>query len=107
LVDAIRFGAAAATTFALGLVLLGVGGVLLAVSIWRADIRPRLSGVPLAIALLLFIPQFYLPTAARIAHGILLALALLWLAAALWTAVSQKEVSSDPSTKINSVSAPV
>jgi hypothetical protein len=105
LVDAIRFGTVAATTFALGLVLLGVGGVLLAVSIWRADILPRLSGVPLAIALLLFIPQFYLPAWARIAHGILVALALLWLAAALWTVVSQKEASPDPSTKINSVTA--
>src|SRR5215212_10752869 len=34
LVNAVRFGAAAATTFTLGLVLLGVGGVLLAVAIW-------------------------------------------------------------------------
>jgi hypothetical protein len=61
LVNAIRLGAAAATTFALGLVLLGVGGLLLAVVIWRASILPRWSGVPLAIALLLLIPQFYLP----------------------------------------------
>jgi hypothetical protein len=107
LVDAIRLGAAAATTFALGLVLLGVGGVLLAVSIWRADILPRLSGVPLAIALLLFIPQFYLLAWARTAHGILVALALLWLATALWTAVSHQDTSSDRSTKINSVTASV
>lgn len=107
LVDAIRFGTAAATTFGLGLILLGVGGVLLAVSVWRANILPRLSGVALAITLLLFIPQFYLPAWARIAHGILVALALLWLAAALWTAVSHKDASSDRFTKTNSVSASV
>ena len=85
LVDAIRFGAAAAVTFAAGLVLLGIAGVLLAISIWRTAILPRFSAVPLAIALLLLIPQFYLPAWARIAHGILVALALLWLAWVLWT----------------------
>ncbi|HVD54395.1 MAG TPA: hypothetical protein VNC13_09445, partial [Propionibacteriaceae bacterium] len=105
LVNAIRFGAAAATTFTLGLVLLGVGGVLLAVAIWRASILPRWSGVPLAIALLLLIPQFYLPAWARIAHGILVALALLWLAASLWTTASQKESRPDRSPTINSVTA--
>jgi hypothetical protein len=86
LVDAIRFGAAAATTFATGLVLLGVGGVLIAILIWRTAILPRLSGVPLAIGLALLIPQFYLPAWARIAHGTQVALALILLAALLWTA---------------------
>jgi hypothetical protein len=86
LVKAIRFGAAAATTFAAGLVLLGVGGVLIAISIWRTAILPRLSGMPLAIALALLIPQFYLPAWARIAHGMQVALALILLAALLWTA---------------------
>jgi hypothetical protein len=105
LVNAIRFGAVAATTFALGLVLLGVGGVLLAVAIWRASILPRWSGGPLAIALLLLIPQFYLPTWARITHGILVALALLWLAASLWTTAPQKDPRSDRSSKINSGTA--
>jgi hypothetical protein len=85
LVDAIRFGAAAAVTFAAGLVLLGIAGVLLAIANWRTAILPRFSAVPLAVALLLLIPQFYLPAWARVAHGILVALALLWLAWVLWT----------------------
>ena len=72
-------------TFAAGLALLGIAGVLLAISIWRTAILPRFSAVPLAIALLLLIPQFYLPASARIAHGILVALALLWPAWVLWT----------------------
>ena len=85
LVNAVRFGTPAAVTFAAGLALLGIAGVLLAISIWRSAILPRFSGVPLAIALVLLIPQFYLPTWARIAHGILVAGALLWLAWVLWT----------------------
>ena len=85
LVTAIRFGAVAATTFAAGLVLLGVGGVLIAISIWRAAILPRLSGLPLASALALLLPQLYLPAWARIAHGMQVALALILLAALLWT----------------------
>ena len=85
LVEAIRFGAVAATTFAVGLILLGVSGVLAAMSIWRTAILPRFSGVPLAIGLVLLIPQFYLPGWARIAHGVLVAIGLVWLAVALWT----------------------
>jgi hypothetical protein len=111
LVDAIRFGAAAASTFAIGLVLLGGGGVLLAVSIWRTAVLPRFSAVPLAVALVLMIPQFYLPPWARIAHGTLLGLALLWLAWVLWTnsagvlpagitsPAASKEISLQPSTR--------
>ena len=45
---------------------------------------PRLSGVPLAFGLMLFIPQFYLPAWARIAHGTEVALALVLLALVLW-----------------------
>ena len=106
LVNAIRFGAVAATTFAIGLLLLGVGGVLVAISIWRGDLLPRISGVPLAIALLLLIPQFYLPGWARIAHGVLVALALLWLAITLWRAAPSEESRTGDSPEINPVTTP-
>jgi hypothetical protein len=86
LVNSVRFGAVAISTFAAGLLLLAIGGILVAISIWRTAIVPRLSGVPLAIALVLFIPQFYLPAWARIAHGTLVALALILLAGVLWAA---------------------
>jgi len=85
LVDAIRFSAAAAITFATGLIMLGASGVLIAISIWRTAIVPRFGGVPLAMGLLLLIPQFYLPAWARIAHGVLVAIGLVLLAVALWT----------------------
>jgi hypothetical protein len=88
LVAAIRFSAVAAISFATGLIMLGVSGVLIAISIWRTAILPRFSGVPLAIGLVLLIPQFYLPGWARIAHGLLVAIGLVWLAVALWTSRS-------------------
>ena len=81
--NAVRFGTAAAVTFAAGLALLGIAGVLLAISIWRTAILPRFSAVPLAIALLLLIRSSARP--GSIAHGILVALALLWPAWVLWT----------------------
>ena len=86
LVDAIRFGAVAATTFGVGLILLGVGAALAAVAIWRSGALPRFSGVLFAAGLVLFLPQFYTPPAVRIGHGVLMAVGLLWLAAALWRA---------------------
>ena len=61
-----------------------MGGVLIAISIWRTAVLPRFSGVPLAFGLVLFIPQFYLPAWARIAHGIAVGVALVLLAVVLW-----------------------
>ncbi len=86
LADAVRYGAVAATTFALGLLLLGIGTVLAAIAIWRTTVLPRSSGILFALGFALFIPQFYLPAAARIAHGVLILLGSAWLAAALWRA---------------------
>ncbi|GAB3802687.1 hypothetical protein [Micromonospora zhanjiangensis] len=85
LAEAVRFGAVAATTFGLGLVLLAVGAVLTAVAVWRSGVLPRFSGVPYALGFVLFLPQFYTPPAARIGHGVLLGVGLCWLAAALWS----------------------
>ncbi|HEY3262683.1 MAG TPA: hypothetical protein VGJ95_20870 [Pseudonocardiaceae bacterium] len=85
-VDAVRFNPVAATMFLLGLLLLGAGGILAAATIWRSGMLPRYSGVPLALGLALFIPQFYTPAAVRIAHGVLLAAGAIWLALALWQA---------------------
>lgn len=86
LVDSIRFSPVAATTFAAGLLLLGVGAVLAAVAIWRSGVLPRYCGIPFALGFALFIPQFYTPPAVRIAHGVLVGVGLAWIAVALWTA---------------------
>jgi hypothetical protein len=86
LVDAIRFGPVAATTFAVGLLSLGVAAILAAVAIWRSGALPRYSGILFALGFALFIPQFYSPPAVRIAHGLLVAVGLVWVALAVWNA---------------------
>jgi hypothetical protein len=40
----------------------------------------------------LFLPQFYVPAAGRIAHGVLVAVGCGWLAAALWRARERRGI---------------
>jgi hypothetical protein len=87
-VDAVRFQPVAATTFLLGLVVLGVGAVLAAVAIWRSRALPRYSGVLFALGFALFFPQFFTPAAVRIGHGVLVGVGCLLLALALWRVTS-------------------
>ena len=86
LIQAVRYQPLAATMFGAGLVLLAVGSVLVAVAIWRSRVLPRYGGVVFAVGFVLFLPQFYLPPAGRIAHGLVLAAGLAVLAASLWRA---------------------
>jgi hypothetical protein len=95
LVDAFRFHPVGATTFVLGLLLLGIGAIMVAVTIWRSAVLPRLSGIPFALGMALFIPQFYAPAAVRIAHGVLVAAGLIWIAIGLWRSDS-REVTGSP-----------
>ena len=83
-VDQVRFQPLAATIFALGLLMLGVGAVLAAVAVWRSGALSRAAAVLFAIGFALFFPQFYLPPAGRIAHGVIVAVGCTWLAIALW-----------------------
>ncbi|MFC8732752.1 hypothetical protein ACFT5B_09860 [Luteimicrobium sp. NPDC057192] len=83
-IDDIRLQPVAATMFASGLLLLAVSGVLLAVAWWRAqDGAARWAAVPLAAALVLFLPQFFAGEPVRVAHGVLAGLAAWLLAAAV------------------------
>jgi hypothetical protein len=84
--EAIQFGPVAITTFSVGLILVAVGAVVLAVAVWRSGILPRYSGIPLAVGLSLFIPQFVTPAPVRISHGALMASALIWLGLVVWRA---------------------
>jgi hypothetical protein len=86
LVEAVRFSAVPATTFVLGLLLLGAGAVLAAVAVWRSGVLPRASGILFAFGFALFLPQFFTPPGVRIAHGVLVAAESIWLALALWRA---------------------
>jgi len=81
--EAVRYSPLAVTTFGIGLIGLAVGAILAAVAIRRSGVLPPVSGVLFAVGVALFLPQFYLPAAGRIAHGVLLAAGCLWLAVAM------------------------
>jgi len=84
-VDQVRYQPLAATIFAVGLILLAVGGILTAVAAWRTRALSRPAALVFAIGFALFIPQFYFPAGIRIAHGVLVAIGCCWLAISLWT----------------------
>jgi hypothetical protein len=63
----------------LGLVLLAVGSILVGRAVWRSGRLHRWSGVPLAVGLVLYIPQFTGPQSVRIAHGLLMLAGCAWL----------------------------
>jgi hypothetical protein len=98
LVDAVRNQPVALTTFGAGLVVLTVGAVIAAVAIWRSVALPRWSGVPFAVAIVLFLPQFYAPSSVRIAHGVLMFIGFAVLAGALWRSAARVGASSPTAT---------
>lgn len=78
--ESIRGGAAAATCFGVGLLLLAAAGVAIATTTWRSGTSLRWLGVPVGLGLLTYLPQFFTPNVIRQAHGVALALTLaLWL----------------------------
>ena len=81
-----RLDPTAMTVFAIGLLLIAIAAVLIAIAVWRSGSLPRWSAVPLAALLVTMLPQYFLPHALRIAWGVLVAAAALWLATALWRA---------------------
>jgi len=74
LAEQIRMGATQLAVFGLGLGLLAAAGVLTAIAMRRA-------GVVFAAAMVLYLPQFFADPAVRIAHGVLLAIGCVILAA--------------------------
>ncbi|WP_051392894.1 hypothetical protein [Glycomyces arizonensis] len=79
-----RMDPTAVTVFAIGLALIAVAAVLAAVAVWRSGTMQRWSAVPMAAAMVLYLPQFYVPHPVRIAWGVLVAVSALWIALELW-----------------------
>ena len=67
-----------------GLLALGVGVILFAVAIWRSGRLANWSGIVLAVAFALYIPQFVATQPIRVAHGVLILAGALLLAWAIW-----------------------
>lgn len=82
-IEVLRMQPWAVTLFAAGLLLLAVSGVLAGVALWRAGTRPRWAGIPLAIALVLVLPQFFGGPELRITHGFLFAAGCVLVAAVM------------------------
>lgn len=80
-VEVLRMQPWAVSLFGVGLFLLAVSGVLVAVALWRAGGRARWAGVPLAIGLVLVLPQFFGSPGLRITHGFLMAAGCVLVAA--------------------------
>ncbi|MEV4123933.1 hypothetical protein [Nocardia sp. NPDC049707] len=84
-----RMSPIAATVFAIGLALIAVAAILAAVAIWRSGTLQRWSAVPLAAAMVLYLPHFWLPHAVRIGWGALVTVGAVWIAVELWRAASR------------------
>jgi len=71
--------------FLVGLLLLAIATVLAAIAIWKSGRYSKWSGIPLAVGVGLYIPQFFWPQPFRVAHGVLVATGCLWIAIGLWS----------------------
>ena len=70
--------------FVIGLLVLAVSAIVVAITVWRSGTYPRWAGIPFALGLALYLPQFVFTQPIRVAHGVLLAMGCLWLGAGLW-----------------------
>ena len=74
----IRNEPTAMTLFGVGLLAVAIGAALLARETWRHG-TPQWAGIPMAVLVALYLPQFFAPDALRITHGVLLGTAcVLW-----------------------------
>jgi hypothetical protein len=71
-----------------GLAALGAGVILFAIAIWRSGRLARWSGIVLAIAFALYIPQFAAGQPLRVAHGVLILIGALILA---WAMLARRD----------------
>jgi len=83
LAEVVRSGAGE-IMFAVGLLLLAVGAIMAASAIWKSGALAKWSGVPFALGFALYIPQFFGTQPIRVAHGVLVAIGCLWIAAGMW-----------------------
>ena len=83
LANDVRYGPGA-FLFILGLLLLGIGGIVAAVAVWKSGTLPRWSGGLFGLSLALYIPQFFGSPFIRVGHGFLVTSGCFWLAIAVW-----------------------
>lgn len=67
--------------FLIGLILLAVSGFIIVIALWKSG--RKWNGIPFAVGLGLYIPQFFGTQPLRVIHGLLLCLGCLWIAIGL------------------------
>lgn len=78
--DAFRYAPVPLATFAIGLLLLVLVGGRLVHGLWAGGATARTGAVLAGLALATYLPQFFLPPAGRIVHGLVLGAGLLLVA---------------------------
>lgn len=86
---AVRSGVGLAL-FLVGLLLLAIAAILVALAAWGSGRYSKWSGIPFAIGMGLYIPQFFWTQPLRVGHGLLVAIGCLWIAANLWRQSNQE-----------------
>lgn len=84
LADTLHTGGIAVVVFGAGLVLLAVAGAALGLALWSGGGVVRLGGLLAGSGLVLYVPQYFAPGGLRIAHGVILGVGLVLLAAVAW-----------------------
>lgn len=92
LVNAVRYGPAI-YVFAIGLLLLAVGPILVAIAVWRSGTVSRWSALLFALGFALYIPQFFGSPIIRVAHGALVTIGCLWLAWSMLQSLRRQKTS--------------
>ncbi|MBB0990482.1 MULTISPECIES: hypothetical protein [Dietzia] len=106
LVSAVRDNPTAVTLFAVGLTALAVAGIVAALS-WLRMHRPGRAAVaflPLAVIAAMFLPQFFVPPAGRMAYGLAFAAAAVY--AALSAASAARDTTGSSPARGRSVAEP-
>jgi hypothetical protein len=70
--------------FLVGLLTLAAAAIVAAAAIWKSGLYAKWSGIPFALGMALYIPQFFASQPLRVAHGVVVAAGCLWIAADLW-----------------------
>lgn len=91
--DKFRYAPLEVTTFALGLLLLVLVGGRIIHGLWSSSPVGRTGGLLAGLGLVTYLPQFFGPGEIRVAHGVLLGLGLLLMAASLSRADRSEPVS--------------
>lgn len=81
--------------FVIGLILLSVSSLIISVVLWKSGKYLKWSGVPLAIGMILYLPQFLLDQPFRIAHGLLVSFGCLLIAREFRKITSQETNNSN------------